>query len=86
MKGSTISGNTALFGAGLSNIGTGSLVIRDSSIQNNKGGGVYNTGSATFIGCTVSGNQSSGSGGGIDSISFASGISLTLVNSTISGN
>ncbi len=46
------------------------------------GGGVYNSGTATLISSTVSGNSSTVAGGGIENVS---GI-LTLINTTISGN
>ena len=46
------------------------------------GGGIYNTGSLTVSGSTISGNRGS-SGGGIH---HQSGDALTIINSTISGN
>ena len=49
--------------------------------QDDRGGGIFNSGSLTLIGCTVSGNTAAASGGGI----YSDG-ALGMVNSTISGN
>ena len=56
-----------------------------TSGTSDKGGGIYNTGTATITNCTISGNSSdaaSGEGGGI----YNNGINIAISNSTISGN
>src|SRR4030095_14222778 len=70
LKGSTVSGNTAI----------GNLGYAPS-----RGGGIANYGTLTLINSTVSGNTANqGSGGGISNSLPAS--TLTLLNVTISGN
>ena len=87
---STISGNTASAGGGISNELGGAVTLIDSSVDGNianSGGGVMNLNGTTLdiIGSTISGNSASllsgGRGGGI----FNDG-TLIVINSTISGN
>ncbi len=59
------------------------LTITGGTIdEDNSGGGLINDGTATLIGVAVSGNEA-GSGGGLAN---KPGASLTLINSTVSGN
>ena len=70
------------FGGAISNGGT--LTLTKCSLGNNSayfGGGIYNTGTLTVTGCTLTGNNGV-SGGAI----YSSGGTLTLTNSTLSGN
>ena len=85
LTGSTIAGNTAgARGGGLFN--TGTATFTGSTLSGNSasihGGGLFNSGTATFTGSTVSGNSAGQDGGGISN----SYNSLTVVNSTITGN
>lgn len=61
---STISRNEALFGGGIL-CGGDNLIIRDSSITENIGGGIDNSGTLFVLGTTISGNVSTFAGGGI---------------------
>jgi predicted outer membrane repeat protein len=93
VSGCTLSNNTALgggFGGGIYNNG-GTLTVRNSSLSVNtapgggdfnqgEGGGIYNAGTATVSGCTLS-NNSAQSGGGI----YNEG-TLTVRNSAFNGN
>ena len=94
LNNSTISGNTATgSGGGIDNV-AGTLTLTNSTISGNSakdGGGIATTdrilGEAepvqvTLLSCTVKSNTATGSGGGIDNESGT----LTLTNSTISGN
>ena len=84
---STVSGNSAAYGGGgIWNNGNATLKITDSIISANSavgdGGGVSNVnGTMTIMRTLISGNSSLSSGGGLSS----SG-TLTLVDSTVSGN
>jgi HYR domain len=60
-----------------------------SAANSSEGGGILNSGALTVTGCTINGNHapsgtSTGQGGGISNASPAS--TLTVINSTISGN
>jgi hypothetical protein len=79
IKNSTISGNAA---GGVSNI-YGTLIIENSTVSNNTGGGGVSNfdGSLTIANSTISGNQGN-QGGGVNQ----TGGFLTITNSTISGN
>ncbi|BAY60356.1 polymorphic membrane protein [Calothrix brevissima NIES-22] len=80
----TISGNSAessTWGGGIYNDGT--VYLRNSSINNNKGsdgGGILNSGTLIATNSTIS-NNTSGSGGGIYNFD-----TLTLINTTVSNN
>ncbi|MDB9436488.1 Calx-beta domain-containing protein, partial [Dolichospermum lemmermannii CS-548] len=80
----TISGNSAessSWGGGIYNDGT--VYLRNSSINNNKGsngGGILNSGTLIATNSTIS-NNTSGSGGGIYNFD-----ALTVINTTISNN
>ncbi|BAY23309.1 polymorphic membrane protein [Calothrix sp. NIES-2100] len=80
----TISGNSAessAWGGGIYNDGT--VYLRNSSINNNKGsngGGILNSGTLIATNSTIS-NNTSGSGGGIYNFD-----ALTVINTTISNN
>jgi hypothetical protein len=75
MSGSTISGNSAI------TTGTGFQAV---------GGGVFVTGTALIRNSTIEGNRATGTGGGVMkgvySVYGDSGTTLTISNSTISGN
>jgi hypothetical protein len=79
-----VSGSSSVQGAGINNQSTGVLNISNSSISNNTasgiGGGIFNAGTATITGGTLSGNIAAEAGG-----IFSSG-PLTIVNSTFWGN
>ena len=85
---SNFSGNTASApGGAIWNNGT--LVVTDSTFDDNQaqvGGGIFNAGSVTIAKSTFSGNRATSAfvdaGGGI----YNSGGSVTLNNSTVSGN
>jgi hypothetical protein len=87
---STISGNSASSGGGVY-IYQGSVYFGNSYIDNNKavngkGGGLYLSnggGTATFVGCTISGNSTSSQGGGIAEYGSTG---LLLTDSTVSDN
>jgi hypothetical protein len=84
MDASTIDGNNADTGAGLSNFGIGT--ITNSTISNNVatgfgGGGILNAGKLTVDGSTISGN-SADVGGGVNNGEGT----LTISNSDITGN
>lgn len=84
---STVSGNSAAYGGGgVWNNGNAWLEITDSTISANSavgdGGGVSNVnGTMTITRTLVSGNSSQSSGGGLSNYG-----TLTLVDSTVSGN
>ena len=87
----TISGNFGILGGGIYNEMYSSLTMTDCTLSNNSGadlgGGLLNEGTATLVGCTISGNSakktspSPGQGGGVDN-----GGTMTLANCTVSGN
>ena len=66
---STISGNTADFGGGISNSGSGTATVMGSTIADNStgyhGGGIWNDGTTTITDSTISGNSATAFGGGI---------------------
>ena len=78
----TISGNNAsrvfLINTGVTATLSGLAITKGSAPI---GGGVYNLGTLTLTGCTVSGNSANGNGGALDN--FAT---LTLTGCTVSGN
>ena len=90
MVDSTVTDNTAAVGGGVFNR-YGSATLTNTTISGNtantRGGGIYvYSGDATLIGCTVSNNSilsGGGSGGGIYNSGYST---LTLNNSTVSGN
>ena len=87
----TISGNFGTLGAGIYNEMYSSLTMTDCTLSNNYGadlgGGLLNEGTATMVGCTISGNSAKktsptpGQGGGVDN-----GGTMTLTNCTVGGN
>jgi CSLREA domain-containing protein len=90
LNNSIISSNqTGTGGVGGGIASTGTVTLTNSHVHTNiaagNGGGIYNSGSLTLIGSTVSGNQTAFAlpGGGIYNHISAT---LTLTNSTISGN
>jgi predicted outer membrane repeat protein len=78
---STIRGNT---GTGFSNFAGGGTVNR-SAISGNMAGGIFNRGTLTLTNSTVSGNSTTGNGGGILQMAIE-GAPLFLVNTTIANN
>ncbi len=93
ISGLTIANGNSLtndFGGGIFNFGT--LTVVNCTVSGNstsgttdKGGGIYNGGTAFITNSIISGNftdAASGSGGGI----YSDGITMTITNSTISGN
>jgi hypothetical protein len=85
VSGSILSGNTAtsLDGGGIENYGM--LTVSSSTLSANTalhGGGIWNIGTATVSGSTLSDNHAGTGGGGI----FDEGGTLTVINSTLSGN
>ncbi|NJN79652.1 MAG: sortase [Anaerolineales bacterium] len=81
---STLSGNSASIGGGISN-DLALATITNSTLSGNsattRGGGIDNTGTLTITNSTLSGNSTPLSGGGIYNNN-----TLTLTNSTLSGN
>lgn len=82
---STLSGNLADFGAGVSNDGAGEIHVTASTISSNAsmlGGGISNaSGTVTVLNSTVTGNSATDGGGGMENLDDA-----TLVFSTVAGN
>src|SRR4051812_43981615 len=82
---STLANNTAQYGSGIDNYGT--VIASRCTFSGNgasiNGGALENlsSGNITLDNCTVFGNTSQGSGGGVRQLG-----NLTIVNSTISGN
>ena len=82
--------------AGISNdyaiLTINSCAVQNSSAQSNRGGGIYNDGSAgsaalTILNSTVSGNYAYSAGGGIYNDAEDGGsATLTIINSTVDGN
>jgi hypothetical protein len=85
---STVSGNSALNGGGISNGAHGGmLMLRNSTVSGNYGvglaGGIYNHGGTLMVSSsTVSGNSTNGRGGGI----YNNQANVTVSSSTLSGN
>jgi hypothetical protein len=81
-----VGGNTAAGGAILNN---GTLNVTNCTFSSNTsvgaGGAIANSGIATIVGSTFTGNTGRGNGGGAIS-NTSSGISLSVANSTFSGN
>jgi hypothetical protein len=77
---STVSGNGADSGGGISNGGT--LTLTNATVSGNLGGGISNGGTLTLTNATVSGNSAYFEGGGVYNIYGAA----TLSNVTVSGN
>jgi CSLREA domain-containing protein len=75
--------STGLAAISVAPIINNALTILDSRIEDNFGSGVVVNGNATglIVNSTISGNSTSGSGGGVSNAGI-----LTIVNSTISGN
>ena len=88
LRGSTVQGNTAYFGGGISNQAT--LDVTNSTVSGNSarlyhGGGLANFGNAqaTITNSTITGNTAGGDGGGIQQ---TSNYQLTILSSTIVRN
>ena len=87
IHGSVISHNTLNNNDGGGIYNFGNIIVRASTISNNRvsdisqGGGMYNSGNATLVNSTLSGNQA-GAGGGIENVVGV----LNLTNVTIAGN
>ncbi len=80
-----LSQGLAGLGAGVLNQGT--LVVTNSSVSGNVGGGIASReGSVTIGGSTVSGNSAATNGAGIDFVVDGDQRELRITNSTISGN
>ena len=70
LKNSVVSGNAAIFGAGIYNESTGTITVKDSTITGNSailgnGGGIVNEGTLMLQNTALSGNGTFGAGGGI---------------------
>lgn len=82
LRDSVVTGNSAPSGGGIANFGT--LVVSNSTITGNRstleGGGIFNTGSASFSGSTIAGNTAP-LGGGISNRG-----TIDILNSVISNN
>jgi trimeric autotransporter adhesin len=90
--GCTIYDNTAVYGAGMYNLSSNSVIVNSliaSNASANEGGGIMNSGSQTvFTNCTVSNNSTQAFGGGIySSSSSADELRNTIVwgNTSIKG-
>ena len=98
---STVSGNRvagpASFGGGISTYGSSVddfLVLNNSTVSGNsvtgsdsEGGGIHNTRlSVSIVNSTITGNSSSGEGGGIRLLPSFSGTTLGILNSIVAGN
>jgi hypothetical protein len=86
---SAISGNAAVGAGGIDSYGM--LTLTNSTISGNtavNAGGIDVVGTATITFSTISGNSAAGSDDFIEAggINIQGGISLTLMNSTVSGN
>ena len=87
LKTSIVNGNSAASAAGIRNDSNGRLNLIKSTVSNNAasgdGGGIFNFGTTSNVSLANStvNNNSASSGGGIYNFS-----TLTLINSTISGN
>jgi hypothetical protein len=83
----TFSGNSAIDGGAIENFG--SLTVNNSTFSTNSatyGGALFNwfSGVVTLSGCTITGNNASGSGGGIYNNAYAT---LHILNqSNVTGN
>ena len=84
---STISGNAATDGGGIFN-DNGTLALTNSTVGGNRveggDGGIFNVGTLTISSSTISDNTADTQGGGI--YNATQGATLTLTNSTVSGN
>jgi len=83
-----VSGNSAdVGGAGVNNLGTGTLTVADSAVSGNTSGrfsaGIRNLGEAEVINTTVSNNSAVEAGGGV---SNRPGGTMTLISSAVQGN
>lgn len=81
--GSTITGNSGVFGGGFFNAGTANVTnstIADNSVTSN-GGGFYNLATVNLNGSTLARNSAGVNGGG-----FFSNNTANVVNSTLTGN
>ncbi len=100
LTGSTISDNTVsggtLGGGGAGILNDGQATLCDSTIANNfanngqfaetsSGGGLDDSGTATLVACTISGNSTTASGGGIYAGGTGAG-TVTLNNTIVAGN
>jgi predicted outer membrane repeat protein len=84
----SFSANTANYMGGAINVSVGIVTLANSAVYSNSassGGGIYNSGTLTITGSTVSGNTASSisgpEGGGVQNQG-----TLSIVGSTISGN
>jgi hypothetical protein len=92
LNNTTITGNQAV-GSGGGILGTGAVTANDTTISDNSaagasgnGGGIYAQ-TATFTGCTITGNSAGGSGGGIYIVTNPNGDGpVTLTGCTLSDN
>lgn len=88
VAGCSFLGNNGVQNGGAISVNSGSLEIRDCSIQGNStpnlGGGIYATGSASvdLLRCLIAGNRAGSLGGGI----YTNGAALTLTACTVTAN
>ncbi len=81
MTGSSVISNTSAEVGGLENVGD--MTVISSSISDNSGGGMLNTGNATLTTSAISGNYTSGPGGGIFNTQRGK---LAMTGDTVSDN
>jgi hypothetical protein len=89
VSGTTLGGNSAAEGGGISN--GGSLVLSRSTLAGNtttllNGGGLDNTGSALIDNSTFANNTAAASGGAISFFGGSPAASLSVLASTVAGN
>ena len=87
--GSTVSGNTSLFGGGLFNYNYATLDVAGSTVADNSanyGAGVDNQGTLTLTGSTISGNAAANLAGGLSNVGGGFAASATVTDCTFSNN
>lgn len=92
VDGSTFTGNASVGGAGAVYASSGTLIVTDSEISGNSvsfgpGGGIGAQGATVLIeGSTIENNSAYDAGGGLYVVKYPGRDSLTIRNSTLSGN
>ena len=90
LDGVAIVGNRSVFGGGVSNELTGTLMLSNSTLANNEasqdGGGIFTRGTLAATNVTISGNYAAINGSAITSAGDSSAALLSLTNATLSNN